>query len=159
MRYYYKRNRFFNLKTILFLLISISIIVLVFLFFSNLFDPEKKAARALELFYSYEQAGDYSNSWELFHSQMKDKFEKNYYIQERTYMYKENLGVSTFDFNYNIVEELPKWRMSQESGEIMKVYHYTVSQSFQGKYGTFTIQQPVYVTMEGEKWVILWNYN
>jgi hypothetical protein len=156
---YYKKNPLIRLKNILMIIIFISLILFLYLFIRSLFDPERKAEYALEQFYSYEQTGDFSNSWELFHSFMKEKFEKNSYIQERNEMLRENFGVLSFEYSYTKVDELSKWRMSEELPEIMKVYHYIVIQSFTSKYGTFEIQQPVYVTMEGEEWVILWDYN
>ncbi|SER50276.1 hypothetical protein SAMN04487944_105100 [Gracilibacillus ureilyticus] len=159
MRYFYKRNRLLQWKNIILIFIFIGFLILLYLFISSLFSPEKKAERALELFYNYEQTGDFANSWELFHSFMKEKLEKNIYMQERTSMLKENFGVSSFEYSYSKVEELPKWRMSDEVPEILNVYHYTVTQSFSSKYGSFEIRQPVYVTMEGDEWVILWNYN
>ncbi|MFC4401832.1 hypothetical protein [Gracilibacillus xinjiangensis] len=159
MRYYYKKNSLFHLKNVLFILILVGVLVLIYLFISSLFNPERKAEQALELFYSYEQTGDFSNSWELFHSFMKEKFEKNNYIQERDNMFRENFGVNSFDYSYTKIDKLPKWRMSEELPEIVDVYHYTVTQSFTSKYGRLEIRQPVYVTLEGDQWVILWYYD
>ena len=55
-----------------------------FLFSSS----DKQAQEIAEEFYSYyEQEGEFSSSWELFHSSMKQKFTKGHYIQDRAHVF------------------------------------------------------------------------
>lgn len=69
-----------------FLQLSLFIFTLAFLFlllkitFSTAVAYEAK--QTVHRFYQYESEGRFSESWELFHSLMKEKFSKGYYIQE-----------------------------------------------------------------------------
>jgi hypothetical protein len=49
-------------------------------------------------FYEYEQLEDYSRSWELFHSSMKERFPKGDYIQDCVHVFIGHFGADTFEF-------------------------------------------------------------
>ncbi|WP_102776564.1 hypothetical protein [Alteribacillus bidgolensis] len=51
-------------------------ILIIVLFFTFSRSPWEEAKETVELFYEYEQQGDFAQSWELFHPDMKDKFSK-----------------------------------------------------------------------------------
>lgn len=57
-----------------------------------------QAVEALNEFYTMEQSGNFGGSWELFHSQMKKKFEKSTYVQQRAHVFMQDMGTDTFTF-------------------------------------------------------------
>lgn len=121
--------------------------------------PSQQAKETVETFYNYEQGGEFASSWALFHPQMKSKFTKGHYIQDRAHVFMNHFGVETFTFSIGEVEKLKDWKMTEKSKSLKSVYTMRVEQTFQGKYGEFTIQQPVYVAKKNEEWLLLWNYN
>lgn len=119
---------------------------------------EAEAAGALEQFYRMEQSGNFGGSWELFHSQMKKKFEKSVYVQRRAHVFMQDMGTDTFTFELGEPEAAYDIRTEQGGGEIGKAYRITVTQHYQTLYGSFDIVQPCYVTQEAGDWRVLWMY-
>lgn len=138
-------------------LMAAGIILFAFKLLSS--SSEKQAIDLAEEFYSYEQQGEFSSSWELFHSSMKKKFSKGHYIQDRAHVFMNHFGVDTFTYELSKPEKLKSWKMSEEETAIKKVYKLTVIQTFKGKYGNFDIEQDIFVGKEKDKWTILWDYN
>ncbi|PWW29418.1 hypothetical protein DFO73_10449 [Cytobacillus oceanisediminis] len=153
----YKRNQ----KNTLLKIILVSIAILLSLLFLKvlIFSSEKHAEETVREFYAYEQKGEFSSSWELFHSNMKQKFSKGHYIQDRAHVFMNHFGVDSFTFTLGKPEKLNSWRMSEEGSVIKPAYKIIVIQTFEGKYGKFDIEQDVYVGQEKGKWRILWDYN
>lgn len=58
--------------------------------------PSKKAESLVNDFYSFEQDGKYSDSWDLFHPFMKEKFPKLAFIQDRAHVFNGHFGSETF---------------------------------------------------------------
>lgn len=130
--------------------------VAVFLFFHK--SNEKQAAETAEAFYAYEQDGNFSDSWELFHPVMKEKFDKIDYLQDRAHVFMDHFGVTTFTFSVGEATEMEDWAFENNADTIDTVYQVPVTQVFEGKYGNFTLTQNMFVTdVEGE-WKVLWNY-
>ena len=119
----------------------------------------QEAKEAVNAFYQFEQAGDFSKSWELFHSDMKKQFPKGSYIQDRSHVFMNHFGVETFAYTLNKAEEIKSWRMSKESAAYSSVYKVTVVQTYNGKYGRFHIHQDVFAVKEQKEWKLLWDYN
>ncbi|MDQ1144244.1 hypothetical protein QE429_001071 [Bacillus sp. SORGH_AS 510] len=113
----------------------------------------------VEEFYSYEQEGDFANSWALFHSSMKKKFSKGNYIQDRAHVFMNHFGVETFSYTMGELEELKDWKMSKTGPSLKNVYKVPITQTYKGKYGNFDLKQEVFVVEEKGKWTILWDYN
>lgn len=124
----------------------------------GLFSPSRQAIHVVEEFYEYEQTGDYSNSWELLHSTMKERFQKGGYIQDRVHVFMGHFGADTFEFEIIEKRKLSNWKMSKESKSLDSVFEVKVTQFYKGKYGTFEFVQYVYVTEEKGNWVILWDF-
>ncbi|MDQ6600564.1 hypothetical protein E2K98_27760 [Bacillus salipaludis] len=112
----------------------------------------------VEDFYHYEQDSDFAGSWGLFHSSMKEKFNKSNYIQTRAHVFMNDFGVDTFTYKVGSPEELGKWQMSQKGPSFQHVYKVPVVQSFKGKFGNFDIHQNVFVLKEKGEWRIVWDY-
>ncbi|WP_010532055.1 hypothetical protein [Lentibacillus jeotgali] len=128
--------------------------VFLFLHQSN----EQQAAEAASAFYAYEQDGNFSDSWEMFHPLMKEKFDKIDYLQDRAHVFMDHFGVDTFSFSVGETTEIEDWAFENDADTIDTVYQVPVIQVFKGRYGNFTITQNVFVTdVEGE-WKVLWNY-
>jgi phenylpropionate dioxygenase-like ring-hydroxylating dioxygenase large terminal subunit len=123
------------------------------------FSPEDQANEVVDEFYRYEQEGEFAKSWNLFHSFMKEKFDKGFYIQDRAHVFMNHFGVQTFDYTLGKPEKMKNWKMDQESSSMKIVYKIPVTQTFKSKYGNFHLQQDVFVGKEKNEWKILWDYN
>ncbi|PLR84342.1 hypothetical protein [Bacillus sp. V33-4] len=121
--------------------------------------PDNQAEEAIDQFYQYEQEGDFSESWSLFHSTMKDRFERGDYIKDRAHVFMNHFGVKTFSYEIGKVEEIKDWKITGESVPIALAYKAEVIQTFKGKYGNFDIHQDVYAIEEEGEWRISWDYN
>lgn len=153
----YKKGQ---INIILLLALAILLLtVLIFTFKSLFFSSDRLAIKAVDKFYSYEQNGEFSSSWELFHSNMKKKFTKGHYIQDRAHVFMNHFGVETFTYTLGKPEKLKSWKMSKEEEAIKPIYKITVIQTFKGKYGNFDIEQEVFVGKEKGEWKILWDYH
>ncbi|MCS0654776.1 hypothetical protein [Cytobacillus firmus] len=147
-------------NTILKIIIGLIVAAIILFAFKLLFSSsEKQATEIAEKFYSYEQDGEFSSSWELFHPSMKQKFTKGHYIQDRAHVFMNHFGVDTFTYTLGNPEKLKSWRMSKEDTAIKEVYKLTVIQTFKGKYGNFDIEQDIFVGKEKDDWTIMWDYN
>lgn len=130
-------------------------IFLIKLLFSSSAD---KAAAVVQEFYEYEQAGNFSASWELFHPQMKERFSKGHYIQDRAHVFMNHFGVETFQLEIGSAEKVNNWKMTKDSAVFKKAYKVPITQAFKGKYGDFSIHQDVYTVKEDGEWTIMWDY-
>lgn len=143
---------------LLLVLLLFLITALTIYFFSNK-SPEELAKEAVNTFYNYEQKGAFSDSWEMFHPLMQDKFSKVDYLQDRVHVFMNHFGVTTFTYTLGNASEVQNWKMAEDAETIDLVYQVTVSQVYKGKYGNFTIVQDVYVTALDGEWRVLWDYN
>lgn len=114
---------------------------------------------AVRNFWAHESLGDFGSSWELFHSQMKERFSKDSYIQRRAHVFMQDFGANTFEYEIGQEELLPTWRMSEEQPQLENVYRIPVTLRYDNSYfGQFEIRQVCYVAKEAEQWTILWAY-
>lgn len=123
-----------------------------------LFSPSSDAKNIVQDFYDYEQEGNFSKSWYLFHSKMKERLPKSFYIQDRAHVFMNHFGVETFDYEIEDVEKVENWKMSIDSPSFEVAYKVSVTQTYKGKYGNFDIKQNVFVVKEKKEWKILWDY-
>lgn len=121
--------------------------------------PVDVATQVVHEFYKHEQVGDFSSSWKLFHSSMKEKFSKGVYIQDRAHVFMNHFGVDTFIYTLSKPEKLENWKMSKGAPPLKNIISITVTQTYKGKYGNFDLVQKVYVVKEKTQWSILWDYN
>jgi hypothetical protein len=152
----YRRNRGGFVPLIFIIVVLIGSYLLIRFGFKS---PSRQAIQVVEEFYKYEQVGDYSRSWELFHSSMKERFPKGVYIQDRVHVFMGHFGADTFEFEIGDEKKLSEWKMSEESNGLDTVYELPVTQFYQGKYGRFEFVQYVYVAEEKGDWVMLWDFN
>jgi hypothetical protein len=68
------------------------------------------------------------------------------------------LRVTTFDFTVSNAEKIKNWKMTKDGPKFKEVYKVKVEQTFLSKFGTFTIQQDVYVMKEKDQWKIAWEF-
>ncbi|CAM3981812.1 hypothetical protein [Mesobacillus zeae] len=142
-------------KLLLFVVLFLLIVLLGF----GLFSPERQAKRTVEKFYSQEQEGNFSESWELLHPFLKEKFPKAVFIQDRTHVFMGHFGANTFSYTISGGDKIKAWRMEKGRRAFKEGFRFQVTQSYQGKYGKFNFQQDVVVTKEKGQWLILWDYN
>ncbi|RFU65817.1 hypothetical protein [Peribacillus glennii] len=143
-------------QLLLFLVISIAIILFirVFLLFEN--GPED----VVEEFYGYEAEGEFGQLWDLFHSGMKEKFpNKADYIQNRAHVFMQHMEVETFGFEIGDSQKHKTWKVKDGSETLKNVYEVSVTQTFNSRFGKFSIQQSCFVAKEKGEWKILWDYN
>ena len=142
------------------LLITLAMLsVLLFLYNFVWSAGSAHAKEVVQQFYELEQSGDFGSSWELFHSQMKEKFPKETYIQQRARILMQDLGAKTFSFDVDGTEHLSAWSMGESSPAISDVYRLTVNQSFLSVFGELVLRQEVYATEENGDWKLLWSYH
>lgn len=146
------------MKKMLPVLVGLVIIIGIIWGVMSLFSPSYAAKRVVREFYDYEQEGNFSESWELFHSKMQEKFAKSHYIQDRAHVFLNHFGVNTFEYDLGDVETVKGWKMGDDAAPFEKAYQVSVTQTFKGKYGNFDINQDVYVVKEKDEWKILWDY-
>lgn len=148
-----------NKKIIILVGCSTLIAMGIIIFFFIRKSPEDQAEEAIETFYSYEQEGNFADSWNMFHPLMQEKLAKVEYLQDRPHVFMDDFGVDSFEYTVEDVEQVTDWQMEEEAEPIDVVYEGTVSQEFKGKYGNFTLVQGVFaVEIDGE-WKIMWDYN
>ncbi|SFB33096.1 hypothetical protein SAMN04488072_11651 [Lentibacillus halodurans] len=138
--------------------IFIVVLVGVAIFFLFYKSSEKQAIEAVETFYTHEQNADFSDSWEMFHPFMKEKFDKAHYLQDRAHVFMNHFGVTTFSFSVEEANEIKDWKPEVDAATIDVVYKVIVEQYYQGKYGNFTLVQNVFATEIDGEWKILWDY-
>lgn len=137
----------------------IAVFLVAFLFIKgSFFSPSKKAEEVVEEFYRYEQEGDFSSSWALFHLAMKERFSKGHYIQDRAHVFMNHFGVETFTYTLSKPEKVDNWKMSKKGPDMKNVYKFLVTQTYKGKYGNFDLKQEVIAVEEKGKWKIAWDY-
>jgi hypothetical protein len=141
------------------MLILVGIVTVFMLIKGAWYSPDKEAVAVVSEFYQFEQEGEFSSSWNLFHSTMKEKFNKGHYIQDRAHVFMNHFGVETFDFTLGEPEKIDQWKMSKNGPSIKNVYKILVTQTYKGKYGNFDLKQEVFAVEEKEEWKIIWDYN
>ncbi|MBP1934109.1 hypothetical protein [Ammoniphilus resinae] len=113
----------------------------------------------VEQFYRYEQQGDFGSSWELMHSQMKEKLDKKRYIQWGAKFFMDEFGVDTFGFTVESIKHLPSWQMSPSATKLANVYQFRVTQTYRSKYfGIFAVNRDVFVGDDNGKLRVLWAF-
>lgn len=139
-------------------LVLLVVTVLVFAF--NLFRSSdvRKVKAVIGQFYGYEQTGDFGSSWELFHSQMKERYPKDVYIQARAYIFMQQLGARSFSFDIGDATRVSVWRMEEEAEPLSGVYRTTVSQRMNTVFGWLELRQDVYAAREDGEWKLLWPF-
>ncbi|MGD7043275.1 hypothetical protein [Jeotgalibacillus proteolyticus] len=145
-----------------FLLLMIGAVLLFILFFSfvfRFFSDEYQSKAVVEEFYEHEQKGDFTDSWELLHSFMKDRWNKGTFIQDRAHVFINHFGADTFQFTIEEADEIEDWKMAKDLPPVVKAHKFIVFQTYKGKYGKFSFIQEVYVAEEHGEWRILWDYN
>ncbi|WP_423408279.1 hypothetical protein AABM38_21955 [Heyndrickxia sp. MSNUG] len=140
--------------------IGISILVFIFIVLRIfMFGLSNQATQTVEKFYAYEQEGNFSDSWSLFHPYMKQRFTKSEFIQDRAHVFIGHFGAETFTYEISKAEKFDKWTPENGQNVVKNGYKMVVTQNYNGKYGNFNFQQVVYVVKHKGEWVILWDYN
>lgn len=146
-------------QRILFLIISICALLALFFFMRHLISASDKPITVVEAFYSYEQSGNFADSWELFHPLMKETWDKTEFMTDRLHVFRDRFGADTFQFTIIEDDEMKDWKMAEDAEPLDMVYKFTVIQNYNGKYGKFSFLQEVYVAQDEDTWRILWDYN
>ncbi|WP_226037067.1 hypothetical protein [Aquibacillus saliphilus] len=146
-------------KVIAIIFVIVIITCTVFIFSMIFFSPAQRAKGIIDDFYQYEQEGMFAKSWDLFHSEMKRKFDKSDYLQDRPHVFMNHFGVTTFSFVLSDVDKLSNWKVEKDAKPLTTVYKVAVTQTYKGKYGNFQLTQEVFATKEEGDWKVLWNYN
>ncbi|HZG84181.1 hypothetical protein [Paenibacillus sp.] len=136
--------------------------IVCFFLVSKMFGShDSEAAKdVVDTFYSLEKESNFAEAWELFHPNMKAKFEKNHYIQDRNHVFMQHFGVTTFEYELGAAKKMEGWTMSMQpdAPPIDVVYRVPVVQHYKSKFGTFDLVQDVFVAKHEGEWLILWSY-
>ena len=146
-------------KPLLFVILPIGALCIVIGSIKLLFSQSYEPIDVVKAFYTYEQERNYSDSWELLHPIMKERWSKTDFMTDRLHVFVGHFGTDTFEFSVGEPEEISNWKMNKEAQLVDTVYKFNVVQTYRGKYGKFSFVQEVYVTKEEEEWRILWDYN
>ncbi|WP_227939566.1 hypothetical protein [Alkalihalobacillus deserti] len=139
------------------LMIPIALIAFVTFILILLPSENQQAHKIVDQFYSAEQEADFDSSWELLHSEMKNKFSKSAYMQDRVHTFMSHFGADTFTYSMTKPKKIKSWKMTKDA-KPMEAYEVVVTKEYNGKYGHFNFVQYVYVSLDGEQPAILWDY-
>lgn len=112
-----------------------ALIIVIFVIFpfliiirSVIFFPASQAKETVDNFYAYEQQGNFSDSWNLFHPFMKQKFTKAAFIQDRSHVFIGHFGVDTFTYTISKAEKFDNWKAREGQSIIKEGYKMIVTQ-------------------------------
>ncbi|HWO76586.1 MAG TPA: hypothetical protein VNM69_11925 [Bacillus sp. (in: firmicutes)] len=134
-------------------------LVLVIGFFGVSTFGANSPEEVVELFYEYEKDGDFGNSWELFHSEMKKRFDKSDYIQTKNHVFFGHMAVDTFDVEIGDTDKLNRWTLGKDGPVFQNVYQVEVTLTFKSQFGLFDMVFYCYTVEEDGDWKVLWDYN
>ncbi|MBN8193967.1 hypothetical protein JI667_17595 [Bacillus sp. NTK074B] len=138
--------------------IAVIAIVALFMLLGTTQEPDTPE-EVIDEFYRYEKDGDFGNAWELFHSEMKNKFPKASYIQTKNHVFMGHMGVDEFEVDIGSIEKEKEFTFNHEGLQFDDVRKAEVDLFFDSEFGELTITQTCYVAMEEGEWRVLWNYN
>lgn len=144
-------------KSPLILLIPIALIALLTIIVVLIPSDSKRVKKVVHDFYQAEQQADFDSSWELLHPEMKKKFSKSAYMQDRVHTFMGHFGADTFTYTMTKPSKIKSWKMTKEADPI-EIYEVVVTKNYHGKYGHFGFVQYVYVSLDQEEPGILWDY-
>ncbi|RIW31869.1 hypothetical protein D3H55_14710 [Bacillus salacetis] len=153
------RRRKSPLPLLAFGLVLIFIVFLVLKSCAGGSSPPDSPETVIEKFYEYEQDGDFGNSWELFHSEMKKRFKKSSYIQTKNHVFLGHMGVETFDIEVGKMKKLEEWKMTSDGLVFKDVTEAEVTMKYDSQFGIMEISQTCYAVLEKGEWKVLWDYN
>ncbi|TKD70869.1 hypothetical protein [Pseudalkalibacillus hwajinpoensis] len=120
--------------------------------------PKSKASATVKEFYLYEQSGDFKKSWQLFHTEMKNRFSDEQYSQLRSQLITQDIGSTSFTYTVGKVKTKKNWRSSVNGVIMKKVYVMKVTQNFHNQFGNFSLVQEVFVAKEDGEYKVVWDY-
>lgn len=115
--------------------------------------------KVVKQFYKYEQEQEFWNSYELFHPQMKERFSRSRYIDQRAHIFVDHFDVDTYDLEVGNSKKIKEWQMSEDHEPLTNVYEIPVTKTYRSQFGEFSILQSVYAVKESGEWYVMWNYN
>lgn len=120
--------------------------------------PKSKATATVKEFYLYEQSGDFKKSWQLFHTEMKNRFSDEQYSQLRSQLITQDIGSTSFTYKVGKVKTKKNWRSGVNGVILKKVYVMKVTQNFHNQFGNFSLVQEVFVAKEDGEYKVVWDY-
>lgn len=144
-------------KSPILFILPIALIGLILLIVPFIPTETRQVKKIVNEFYTSEQQADFDSSWDLLHPEMKKKFSKSAYMQDRVHTFMGHFGADTFTYHLTKPKRIKSWKTSKDA-EAMDVYEVVVTKDYQGKYGHFNFVQYVYVSLDGEEPGILWDY-
>ncbi|MDP4552564.1 hypothetical protein Q9251_16930 [Alkalihalobacillus macyae] len=120
--------------------------------------PKSKATATVKEFYLYEQSGDFKKSWQLFHTEMKNRFSDEQYSQLRSQLITQDIGSTSFTYKVGKVKTKKNWRSGVNGVIMKKVYVMKVTQNFHNQFGNFSLVQEVFVAKEDGEYKVVWDY-
>ena len=143
-----------------FLFLGFGVIIgIMFLFISVGDRHSNNPEQVIEDFYDFEKEGDFGSSWELFHSEMKEKFSKSTYIQTKNHVFMGHMGVDTFKVEIEEITDKKEFKFSTDGPTFKNVKKGEVAMIYESQFGKMIIHQTCYAVEEEGEWKILWDYH
>ncbi|TYS89312.1 hypothetical protein [Rossellomorea aquimaris] len=139
-------------------IVVILLVVALFMFIGKTKEPDTPE-EVIEEFYNFEKDGDFGNAWELFHSEMQNKFPKSSYIQTKNHVFMGHMGVDEFEVEVGSIEKEKEFTFNEEGLQFKNVRKAEVNLYFDSQFGEMMITQTCFVAIEEGEWRVLWNYN
>ncbi|MGM0843627.1 MAG: hypothetical protein ACQEUT_01520 [Bacillota bacterium] len=153
------RRRNSRLPLIAIGIILIFIIILLIRSCAGGTSPPTSPETVIEQFYSLEQEADFGNSWELFHSEMKNRFKKSAYIQTKNHVFLGHMAVETFQVEIGEIKKLKEWQMSKDGPVFKNVTTAEITMTYNSQFGVLEVKQTCYAALEKGEWKVLWDYH
>ncbi|SDS28867.1 hypothetical protein SAMN05444162_1152 [Paenibacillaceae bacterium GAS479] len=156
----FRRKRRLPLGGLLLLVIVAGLLWLLIRSVAGLFGGADSggAREVVQEFYTMEREGNFGGSWELFHSQMKQHFTKDSYIQKRAHVFMQDFGVETFGIKLGELKAVGSWQIGKDQPPLEGVFTVPIVMEYNSSFGVFEIEQNVYVAEEAGEWKVLWSY-
>jgi len=165
----------------LFAAVMAALSVILFLFNTFHSADHRRVRETVETFYAREAEGDYGGAWELLHSDMRGRFEREAYVRARGAMYAALAGSAGgltafsgdpelmrrlpsaapqagFAFSLGKPERLSDWSAPGFPFPLADVYRMKVQQRFMSVFGALTVEQDIIAVRENGEWRLMFSY-
>jgi hypothetical protein len=139
-------------------IVAILLVMVLLMVIGKTQEPDSPEEVIVE-FYNFERDGDFGNAWELFHSEMQNKFPKSSYIQTKNHVFMGHMGVDEFEVEVGNIEKEKEFTFNEEGLRFKNVRKAEVNLYFDSQFGELMITQTCYLAIEEGEWRVLWNYN
>lgn len=118
---------------------------------------QETPAALVESFLALEQRGDYGSAWEKLHPEIRQRWPKEAYIQQRAKMFMDVLGAQPFVYETGEAQTLADWASPLSGTTYADVVLVPTKLTFTSSFGTMSLLQNYYVVRNDGQLHILWD--